>query len=165
MQDFVTNAGANLVGTFVGAALALLSAWWVRQRDRRASDRRELQSLITRLHRMRALVPVEDTRPRDTTGEFREDFARCNSSVLAARDRAAAVCDGLASSRGYAIADRFVGHCLDYLDGVDLDPDNYVALLMVLRARAFDVVRELVAALPELQPLEPGRARLAGSSD
>jgi hypothetical protein len=165
VNDFVSNAGANIVGTFIGAGLALVSSWWLQRRSAVRADRRHLQGLVDRLYRSRAIAPGRSR----TEGPLSElevtDCERGTASIIATRDRTATVCDALTVLTG-AIAplERIYVHCLDYLDASTDDPSGYLEHLMELREKLQAEVDALVVVVPGLTGRELGTARRVAPS-
>ena len=88
MTAFWESVASNIIGTFVGAGLALLTSFFIVRHGETRNDLRLLQGLIDRLYRSRALRPNQVTLPFDSP-EVRENERRCAKSVLATRDRRA----------------------------------------------------------------------------
>ena len=161
MADFMSNTVANLVGTFVGAGLALWSAWWLEQRRIASRELRLLQGLIERLHRSRAIAPGRTRASGPLTVKEQRDIDRCAQSVIATRDRIAAVRDELSVHQHAAeILERMFVYCLTYLDISDEVPESYVEALMALRRELASQLNELQQSVPSLVPKEPGTAQL-----
>jgi hypothetical protein len=159
MSDFLSNTVSNLVGTFVGAGLALLSAWGVARRERARSEIRRLQRLIDRVYRSRALVLVPDcpvqTSPLDDLQQ--RDFQRVTASVLTTRDLIGGITDSLDAGRPVvAVLDDMYAATLKYLNTTEVDSRDYVNELMRLRNELFAGEQRLQQLHPKLVLREPG---------
>jgi hypothetical protein len=165
VTDFVDNTLANVIGTFVGAALALLSTWWLRRRATKARERRILQGVLDRLYRSRAIRPGRCRPEGALTPTERVDFERCARSIVDTRDRIAAVGDEIEMYAGVTpVLDAMYAHCLDYLDASETDHTRYVTELMELRSALEIDARDLARIVPLLQARSFGTARPTGSA-
>lgn len=160
MGDFASNLVANLVGTFVGAGLAILSAWWLERRRTASRERRKLQALIDHLYGIRAIAPNRSRADGPLRDAEREDKERCARSILATRDRIAAVRDDITvHTKAIPILDTMFSRCLTYLNAADDPPEGYVEELMGLRASLVGDLGQLTGVLPALTGREPGTAQ------
>lgn len=156
MNGWWLDLSGNLVGTFVGALLALLSAWWLRLRQQRRDDRRLLQNLIDGLHRKRAFRPV-DVSGGELLDWDDEDVQGCIDSVLDARRRIEEAADRLSTSTDVGNAlDDMHRECSSWLSRTRRRPGCYVVGLMELRARLLALEGNIVEAVPGLMLREPG---------
>lgn len=154
MDGFWSNALANLIGTFVGAGLALLTAFYSSLRDKKERDRRLIQSVIDRLYRSRALRPDQAGDDGDS-----EDRKFCTDSILATRDRIATVSDDLSvRAMGFRALEAMYVACLRYLSRVRRNPNNYVDELMSLREALVVQIEALCASDKEMHRRLPGGA-------
>ncbi len=142
-MDFWLGLVSNIIGTFVGAGLALLTTFWVVRSGEKKNDVRLIQAVVDRLYRSRALRPGRV--PGDYSLEsVREDQRRGTKSVLATRDRIALTSDELSThSNAFDELDAMHLACLRYLNAVEDDPSRYVEALMELRAELEPWLRRL----------------------
>jgi hypothetical protein len=160
MDAFWENVAANIIGTFVGAGLALLTSFFVVRYGETKNDLRLLQALIDRLYRSRALRPGQVPVPFDSP-EVRENERRCTKSVLATRGRIAITSDGLSShSDAFDELDAMHVACLRYLNDVEDDRSRYIAGLMALRSELAPQVAALCERYPGLRWRDIGTADL-----
>jgi hypothetical protein len=158
MNAFWESVASNVIGTFVGAGLALLTTFLVVRYGETKNDLRLLQALIDRLYRSRALRANQVPVPFDTP-EVRENQRRCTKSVLATRDRIAFTSDELSGhSDAFDELDRMHVACLRYLNDVEDDPSRYITSLMVLRAELEPEVDRLCSRYPSLRRRDIGAA-------
>lgn len=159
MNAFWESVASNVIGTFVGAGLALLTTFFVVRHGETKNDLRLLQALIDRLYRSRALRPNQVPGPFDA--EARENERRSTKSVLATRDRIAVTSDDLSGhSDAFDELDRMHVACLRYLNEVQDDPSRYIQSLMTLRSELAPEVEQLCARYRTLQWREIGAADL-----
>jgi hypothetical protein len=160
MTAFWESVASNIIGTFVGAGLALLTSFFIVRHGETRNDLRLLQGLIDRLYRSRALRPNQVTLPFDSP-EVRENERRCAKSVLATRDRIAFTSDELSGhSDAFDELDRMHVACLRYLNDVEDDPSRYIGSLMTLRDELEPEVAALCARYGALRFREIGAADL-----
>jgi hypothetical protein len=160
MGTFWESVASSLIGTFIGAGLALLTSFLVVRHGENRNDARLIQSLVDRLYRTRALRP--DRPPADyNLPEIQEDQKRCTKSVLTTRNRIAFVSDEL-STHSQAFDDLDAMHlaCLRYLNSIDEDPSRYVQLLLELRAELEPPLKQLCAETRDVHWREIGTADL-----
>ncbi len=158
MNAFWESVASNVIGTFVGAGLALLTSFFVVRYGETRNDLRLLQGLIDRLYRSRALRPNQVEVQFDSP-EARENQRRSTKSVLATRDRIAFTSDELSGhSDAFDELDRMLVACLRYLNDVQDDPSRYISSLMALRAELEPEVAGLCSRYPALQSREIGAA-------
>jgi hypothetical protein len=158
MDGFLSNALANLIGTFVGAVLALAIALYLSSRDKKIRDRRLIQSVIDRLHRSRALRPNQTGGDGDSPA-VTADREYCTKSILTTRERIAAVSDELSvRAKGFGGLEAMYLACLRYLSRGKRNPHNYVGELMRLREALVVQVDALCASDKELHRRLPGGA-------
>ncbi len=160
MNEFWLGVGSNIIGTFVGAGLALLTSFLVVRRGERKNDVRLIQAVVDRLYRSRAL------RPGRVPGDYslaavQEDQKRGTKSVLATRNRIALTSDEL-STHSHAFDELDAMHlaCLRYLNAIEEDPSHYVESLMELRSELEPWLRRLCDQTPGVQWREIGTADL-----
>ena len=160
MNAFWESVASNIIGTFVGAGLALLTSFLVVRHGETRQDLRLLQGLIDRLYRSRALRSHQVELPLDSPAA-RENERRSTKSVLATRDRIAFTSDELSGhSDAFDELDRMHVACLKYLNDVQEDPSRYIASLMTLRAELEPEVERLCARYRTLQYREIGAAEV-----
>lgn len=160
MNAFWESVASNVIGTFVGAGLALLTTFFVVRHGETKNDLRLLQALIDRLYRSRALRANQVPGPFDTP-EARENERRSTKSVLATRDRIALTSDELSGhSDAFDELDRMHVACLRYLNDVQDDPSRYIQCLMTLRSELAPEVERLCDRYHSLQRREIGAADL-----
>ena len=160
MNAFWESVASNVIGTFVGAGLALLTSFFVVRHGETQNDLRLLQALIDRLYRSRALRPNQ-VPGRFDTAEARENERRSTKSVLATRDRIAVTSDGLSGhSDAFDELDRMHVACLRYLNEVQDDPSQYIQNLMTLRNELEPEVERLCSRYGSLRAREIGAADL-----
>lgn len=160
IASFASDSLANLIGTFVGAVLAILSTWWYDRRSRRTGEIRSIQSVIDRIHRSRALRPGRERRPGPLSEAEYTDFERCCASVLATRDLAAQVkMDISVLVDTIPPLEAVYVDCLDFLDNTEIDPEDFIASLMQLRESLTLDIAELCKIEPRLEDKSPGTAQ------
>lgn len=161
MNDFLLNTGANLVGTFAGAVLAIVTTWWFDKRRRRESQVAHLQRVVDRLHRSRALAPGRGRAPGPLTDVESRDVDRCNLSVLEARERISAASEAWRGNVNVSDElDAMYVDCLHYLETVETDREGYVTHLRTLREALDSRVTNLAGVLAGIRYREPGTAQL-----
>lgn len=160
MNAFWESVLANVIGTFVGAGLALLTSYLVVRHEETRNDLRLLQALIDRLYRSRALRAGQVSVPFDSP-DAQENERRSTKSVLMTRDRIAVTSDDLSRhSDAFDELDRMHLACLRYLNDVQDDRSTYIDALMRLRAELEPEVTALCARYPSLQWRDLGAADL-----
>jgi hypothetical protein len=159
MNDFLQNVGANLVGTFAGAALAVFTTWALERRNIRRNQEKQLQALIDRIYRSRALAP-DRARPAGPLSPAEQvDFERGSLSVIGTRDRVALVSDELHQTAEVTeVLNDMYADCLTYLEASATDHKIYIQELMTLRARLDRGLKTLCALRPSLVYRAPGTA-------
>lgn len=135
-QDFLVDASANLLGTFVGAGLALLTAALVKRAEQRRAEMSRLQRLIDRIYRSRALTLKPTTSPRvaELSAEERGHFQRVTSSIFTIRnlvEEAAGTFHPKAPA--VPVLDDMYAATLDYLNAIEFDNRDYLNESMRLR--------------------------------
>lgn len=160
MDGFWESVASNVIGTFVGAGLALLTSYLVVRRGESRNDVRLIQGLVDRLYRSRALRPGRA--PGDwASPATQEDQKRGTKSVLATRNRIASVSDDLSGhSQAFDELDAMHVACLRYLNAVEEDPSRYVEALMELRAELEPLVERLCTGVRGVVWREIGTADL-----
>jgi hypothetical protein len=160
VNPFWESVASNMIGTFVGAGLALVTSYLVVRHNETKSDLRLLQALIDRLYRSRALRAGQVAVPFDTARE-EENERRSTKSVLATRDRIAVTSDDLSGhSDAFDELDRMHLACLRYLNTVQENRTGYVDALLRLRSELEPEVLALCQRYPRLQYREVGAADL-----
>ena len=160
MGTFWESVAANVLGTFVGAGLALLTSYLVLRHNETRNDLRLLQALIDRLYRSRALRAGQVAVLQGTASD-EDNERRSTKSVLATRDRIAVTSDELSShSDAFDELDRMHLACLRYLNTVQEDRVGYVGALLRLRSELEPEVLALCARYPSLHYREVGAADL-----
>lgn len=148
---------SNLVGTFAGAGLALLSSWGLTRASTRRTEHRLVQSVIDRLARSRALThqPVDQRGPLNTAQQ--EDLRRSTESILATRQYIERVLADLAvGSHATPFLEDVYGACAIYLRRVETEPETYATALADLAARLAGSVRDLCRTDRRLVDRRPG---------
>lgn len=159
MSEFVSDAAANLVGTFVGAGLALLTAWAVARRQQVIAEIGKLQRLIDRIYRSRALTQVSQSARRSAPLDEceRADFRRVTGAIFTIRgliEEAANIFDSRAPAA--LVLDDMYGATLDYLNAVEIDDRDYVNEVMRLRKALLEGEMRLKQMHSKLVLREPG---------
>jgi len=149
MIDFLSNTAANLVGTFVGVGLGLLTARAVQRRAQTRAEVARLQRLIDRMYRSRALAlkPAGPPRTTDLDPTERIHHDRVTSAIFGIRDlieTAAGTFDPRA--KAVPVLDEMYGAVLTYLNAVEVDRRDYVNESMRLR----EALRQAAAKLKHL---------------
>jgi len=159
MDGFLSNTWANLVGTFVGAALAIFAARRAERRHRRSTDVNELQRVIDRLADARALTKFPKSRPRThpLSASAQEDEARVRLSVLNLRQMLADALHNISKD------DPSLGHlrdmqgaCSRYMNYVEVYPSDYENAVQHLRDTVLIGLHAIVAINRRLELREPG---------
>lgn len=159
ISAFWSNVLANLIGTFVGAGLALLTNRMVMRNAARERELRLLQSIVDRLSRSRALTrPCDFPRRTSSLTDFEVvDRDRCTLSVLGSRDRVARVIDELSSdSQALGPLNEMHAAFLDYLNHVEQHPEDYERALGLLGQRLSQEEQALARVYPDLALRAPG---------
>jgi len=160
LETFWDGVLSNIIGTFVGAGLALMTSYLVVRHGETRNDLRLLQALIDRLYRSRALQAGQVPSPFESADEH-ENERRSTKSVLATRNRIAVTSDELsAHSDAFDELDRMHLACLRYLNTVQDDRSAYVAALLRLRAELEVEVVALCERYSALQYRDVGAADL-----
>jgi hypothetical protein len=163
MSGFWSNTVSNLVGTFVGAGLALLSAWYVATRDRARSEAQSLQRLVDRIYRSRAYwpVPIGPVRTHPLAADEQADFERVTASILITRALIEKAADSLDPKRkSVAILDDIYVAILKYLNATEVNAHDYVNESMRLREELVLGEQRLKQLHPKLILRLPGTAEL-----
>jgi hypothetical protein len=159
MSEFISDAAANLVGTFVGAGLALLTAWAVARRQQVASEISKLQRLIDRIYRSRALTKVPYAARRSANLDEYEiaDLRRITGAIFTIRSLIEEAVNTFDSRAAAApVLDDMYGATLDYLNAVEIDDRDYVNEVMRLREALLEGEMRLKQICPQLVLREPG---------
>jgi hypothetical protein len=158
MSDFWSNTAANLVGTFVGAGLALLTALVVSRRERKLSEIQRLRRLIDRIYYSRAFRPLMD--PPEKVDPLDEvDFKRTTDSVLITRRLIEDAANSVNPKRkSVEFLNSMYVAILYYLNETEEDPSSYQRELMRLRAELKEREQQLTQLYPQLTFKEPGGA-------
>lgn len=158
-SEFWSNTGANLIGTFVGAALAIGGALFLERKSRTRAERLSIQALVDHAHRSRAFAPASTGHSSMSDAHAGGDRQRCNLSVLNTRNRIGDVRDRVSNhSDALPILDQMYVDCLEYLERTELNPEGYGEELMNLRERLEARFEELSAVVPSLDVKSPGMA-------
>jgi hypothetical protein len=164
MSGFWSNTISNLVGTFVGAGLALLSAWIIAKRGRTRSEAQSLQRLIDRIYRSRAYwpIPIGPVRINPLNADEQADFERVTASILITRQVIEKAANSLDPKRkSVAILDDMYVATLKYLNATEIDACDYVNESMRLREELILSEQQLKGLHPKLIFRAPGTAELA----
>jgi len=159
-EDFWSNTVSNLIGTFVGAGLALLSAWGVAKRGRTHSEIAGLQQIIDRLGRSRAFVPDQGgvVRTAALNADEQAEFRRVMISVFILRDLIERVVNSLDPKRNSVkILNEMYIDILNYLNATEIDSCDYRNKLMQLRGELVDCENRLKNLHSKLTLHEPGK--------
>jgi hypothetical protein len=160
LSGFWADVVANLIGTFAGAGLALLSSWVLSMRVARRRETRLLQSIIDRLARSRVFThtDVGDHVGALSAGQV-EDSRRSTESILASREHIGLAMSefGADSDVRQALEDMY-GACALYLHSVENDPNGYVRAICDLREVLGGMERELHQLRPRLRLKMPGES-------
>lgn len=138
MDGFLGNTLANVIGTFVGAALAIFSARYAEGRQKRSANFNELQRVVDRLADARALTKFPKSSPRTgpLSDYLRNDEMRVRSSVLNLRHMLG---DALHNISKDDLSVRHLremqGACSRYLNYVESCPGDYENAVQHLRDR------------------------------
>lgn len=159
MIDFVSNTAANLVGTFVGVGLGLLTARAVNRRTQSRAEVARLQRLIDRMYRSRALAVKPFTPPRiaELDANERLHYDRVTRAIFGIRDlieTAAGTFDPRA--KAVPVLDDMYGAVLVYLNAIEVDHRDYVNESMRLRDALVQAATRLKKLHPSLVVREPG---------
>lgn len=158
-SEFLTEAGANLVGTFVGAVLAIVSAW-VGYRIKQSRDEvRKLQRLIDRIYRSRALRPKPVTERRYTplSAEERVHHQYVTSAIFTIRHLIEEAANTFSpKAKATAVLDDMYAAVLEYLSATEADERNYLNESMRLREALAAAEVRLKAIHRGLVLREPG---------
>ncbi|TFC92321.1 hypothetical protein [Cryobacterium sp. TMT4-31] len=165
MDGILVQILITAFGTFLGAALALMSASWFRSRDEQRNEDSIVNSVIIFLSARRALV-VSDPRILQSvdTADWNGDYARAGRSVGMMRDeilRASALVTP--SSKCSGPLQRMVMSCNLYMEKSANRPVNYWIDLNELRLALTVDVQRLQAANPRLSDVLPGAAAFAAA--
>lgn len=157
MSDFWANLSANLIGTFTGAGLALLSSWWLGRRATRRREVRSVQGAIDRLARSRAFTHSLIEQKKRLSPDELEDMKRSTASVLATRERLTRVIENLLiDNEAIPFLEEMHGACAVYLRTVETEPSDYVRALVDLRSILTLLVQRLCQVDRRLRFAGPG---------
>lgn len=161
MSGFWSNTISNLIGTFVGAGLALLTAWIIAKRNRARSEAQSLQRLVDRIYRSRAYWPrpVGPVRTNPLNAAEQADFERVTASILTTRELVERAANSLDPKRkSVAILDNMYVAVLKYLNATEVNACDYVNESMRLRKELMSSEQQLQKLHPKLIVREPGTA-------
>ncbi len=147
--EFLADAAANLVGTFVGAVLAILSAWAGYRIKQSRDEIRKLQRLIDRMYRSRALRPKPLTSRRYTplNTEERGHYQTVTSAIFTIRHLIEDAANTFSpKAKATPVLDDMYAAVLEYLNAIEVDDRDYLNESMRLR-------EALVAAQARLKQL------------
>lgn len=164
MSGFWSNTISNLVGTFVGAGLALLSAWIIAKRNQARSEVQSLQRLVDRIYRSRAYwpIPIGPERTNPLNVDEQADFERVTASMLITRELIEKAANSLDPKRkSIAILDDMYVAILKYLNATEVNACDYVNESMRLREELVLSEQQLKKLHPKLIFRAPGTAELA----
>ena len=162
-MSFWSDVVANLIGTFAGAGLALLSSWGLSRGARRRTEQRLVQSVVDRLARSRALTHQATDRTGELSPAERDDLRRSTDSILATREYVARVLADLGPrSRAAPLLEEVHGACAGYLRSVETVPEGYATALADLAGHLARTVGELSRADPRLTARRPGETAFLG---
>jgi hypothetical protein len=157
MTEFWSDAAANLVGTFAGAGLALMSSWLFARNAGRKNEVRLLQSIIDRLSRSRVFTHESNTISGSLSPDHWDDLRRSTASILASRDYIGYVMSNLEpTSQAASLLEDMLGACALYLRSVESDPTTYARASVDLREYLHRAVQGLCAQNSGLRSREPG---------
>jgi hypothetical protein len=134
VPQFASDVAANLIGTFAGAVLALLSAWGLSRSAARRNEARLVQSAIDRLSRSRVFTHTGQDRGPELSAAERDDLRRSTESVLASREYIARVIADLGlASRSVATLEEMHAACSRCLRAIEDNPAAYDREMVQLR--------------------------------
>jgi hypothetical protein len=165
MIDFLSNTAANLIGTFVGVGLGLLTARAVTRREQGRAEVARLQRLIDRMYRSRALAPKPFTAPRTTDLDPAEQlhYDRVTRAIFGIRDLIEAAANTFdPRAKAAPVLDEMYGAVLVYLNAIEVDHRDYVNESMRLREALAQAAARLKKLHSSLVLREPGGIASAG---
>lgn len=160
-QTFGPDVLVAVIGALLTALLTVLIAFATFLLRLRLEELRAVQSLVSELHRRRALTPGPEVVIPGAAE--RKSLAEANASVLSIRDEVRRTRDRVrqVDSRQVPLS-RMTAACNRYLEISSAAPDSYAILLGEL-SRELDVgVRELVSARSGTRYLQPGAGAFQG---
>jgi len=159
MIDFLSETAANLVGTFVGVGLGLLTARSVTRRERARAETARLQRLIDRMYRSRALALKPFTPPRTTDLDQNErvHYDRVTRAIFGIRDLIEAAANTFdPRAKAVPVLDEMYAAVLVYLNAVEVDQRDYLNESMRLREALLAASVKLTKLHRSLVLKEPG---------
>jgi hypothetical protein len=165
MIDFFSNTAANLVGTFVGVGLGLLTARVVTRREKARTETARLQRLIDRMYRSRALAikPITPPRTADLDQGERLHYDRVTRAIFGIRDLIEAAANTFdPRAKAVPVLDEMYGAVLVYLNAIEVDHRDYVNESMRLREALSMAAAKLKKLHASLVLREPGGIATAG---
>jgi hypothetical protein len=164
MSGFWGNVIANLIGTFAGAGLALLSSWAITRRVARSNEAKLLQGTIDRLGRSRVFTHMDIEHSGAISPEEEEDLRRSTESVLASRDYISRVITDLGiANPAVPILEEMHVACALYVRSIEEYPTEYVRALVDLRGVLLELERDLCRINTHLRLREPGEIAFRAS--
>jgi hypothetical protein len=165
MIDFLSETAANLVGTFVGVGLGLLTARTVTRRERARAETARLQRLIDRMYRSRALALKPTTPPRTTELDPNElvHYDRVTRAIFGIRDLIEAAANTFdPRAKAVPILDEMYAAVLVYLNAVEVNQRDYLNESMRLREALLAASVKLTKLHRSLVLREPGGIAATG---
>lgn len=165
MDDFFGNTLANIIGTFVGAVLAIFSARQAERRQQRSADFNELQRVVDRLADARALTKFPKSsspRTEPLAAHALEDEGRVRASVLTLRRMLGDAIHNISKNDpSIPHLGEMQGACSRYLNYVELHPRDYENAVQHLRDRLYAGIYAICRNDTILRIREPGSTATA----
>ena len=163
MSGFWSNVWANLIGTFAGAGLALLSSWLLQRSAERRGQRKLVQAVVDRIGRSRVFARNEREHAGPLSQDERSDLSRSIASILTTRELMSRVLAELGASHRLApVLEQMTAACALYLRSTEEDADAYIEATLQLREVLTSLVYELVELDSKLTRRGPGEMAFTG---
>lgn len=147
MSDFWSNLAANLVGTFVGAGLALISSHIATRNAARRAEAKRAQGIVDHISRARTFARTDYERSGPLSQAELDDLNRSTASILTIREH---ISRTLVEMRPVnpmiPILEDMFGACSLYLRSIEDDPSCYVRAIIDLR----DALWQLETQIPQV---------------
>lgn len=151
-----TSFFPDLLVAIFGAGLTVLIAFWTVRYQQKATERVELNRLITDLHHRRVLYEIVN--PDTVRGARKiDDFKHANLSVLDIRDQAKRVSHQVRpNSPAQQPLSGLIKACNRYLEAGMYEPEKYLFHLQGLRKEVQACIDQIAAGDKNVTALEPG---------
>lgn len=151
-----TTFFSDLLVALFGAGLTVLIAFWTLRYQQKATERVELNRLITDLHHRRVLYEIDN--PNTVRGARKlDDFQHACLSVLDIRDQTKRVGhQARPNSPAQESLSGMIKGCNRYLEAGTYEPEKYLFHLQELRKEVQARINEIAANDQKIKALEAG---------